>query len=155
VLYIARGVSRHEIVDEAAITRRYGIPGRAYGELALLRGDASDGLPGAAGIGEKTAAAIIARHGTVSAALAAAADPDSGMRPDLARKLLAAREYLEVAAPVVRVVTDVAVPPLDARLPATPADPAGLVALADGLGLDTSFNRLLAALAGAAAPQGS
>ena len=149
VLYIAKGVARHEIVDEASVTARYGIPGRAYAEFALLRGDSSDGLPGAAGIGDKTAAALISRHRTVAAALSAAQDPDSGMRPDLARKLLASRNYLLAADPVVRVVIDIDIPELDDRLPAAPRDPAGLVSLAEGLGLDPSFNRVLAALAAA------
>jgi hypothetical protein len=81
--------------------------------------------------------------------LAAAAEPSSGMRGDVSRKVTASRDYLVAADQVVRVVTDVAVPPLDDRLPAAPPDPAALVALADGLGLDPSFNRVLAALAGA------
>ena len=150
VLYIAKGVARRDVIDEAAITARYGIPGRAYAEFALLRGDPSDGLPGAFGIGEKTAAALIARYGTVAAVLAAARDEDSALRADIRRKLLASAEYLHAADPVVRVATDVDVPDLDDRLPATPRDPAALLALADGLGLDTTFNRVLAALAGAA-----
>lgn len=147
VLYIARGVARHEVVDEVAITRRYGIPGRAYADFALLRGDPSDGLPGAAGIGEKTAAALITRHGSVAGVLAAAADPSSSMRGDLRRRLTASRDYLVAADPVVRVVSDVPVPVLNDRLRATPRDPAALVALADDLGLDPSFNRVLAAMA--------
>ncbi len=147
VLYIAKGVARHEVIDEAAITARYGIPGRAYADFALLRGDPSDGLPGAAGIGEKTAAALIARHGSVTGVLAAAADPESSMRGDLRRNLTAARDYLTATDPVVRVATDVAVPVLDDRLPATPHDPAAIVTLADALDLDTSFNRVLVALA--------
>lgn len=149
VLYIARGVARHEIVDEAAVTARYGIPGRAYADFALLRGDMSDGLPGAAGIGEKTAAALVKRYGTISDIRAAADDPASLMRGDIRRRLTAASDYLTAAEPVVRVVTDVEVPPLEDRLPAAPRDPAALVALADGLGLDVSFNRVLAAMAGA------
>lgn len=151
VLYIAKGVTRREVIDEAAVASRYGIPGRAYAELALLRGDPSDGLPGAFGIGEKTAAALIARYGTVTAVLAAAGDPDSQMRADIRRKLLASAEYLEAADPVVRVATDVAVADLDDRLPVQPRDAPALLALADGLGLDTTFNRLLAAMAGAGA----
>jgi len=149
VLYIAKGVARAETIDEAAIAARYGIPGRRYAELALLRGDPSDGLPGAVGIGEKTAAALISRYGTVAATLAAADDPDSSLRADLRRKLLASREYLERADPVVRVATDVDVPVLDDRLPATPPDPSAFVAFAQDLGLDASFNRVLAALAAA------
>ena len=151
VLYIAKGVARHEIVDEAAITERYGIPGRAYADYALLRGDPSDGLPGAVGIGQKTAAALISRYGSVRCALAAADDTASGMRDDLRRKLTAARNYLVAADPVVRVATDISVPSLHNRLSATPRDPAALVALANGLDLDTSFNRVLAAMAGTGA----
>jgi len=71
VLYPLTGVSKLLEVDEAEITRRYGIPGRAYGDFALLRGDPSDGLPGAAGIGEKTAARLIAEHGSLASVLAA------------------------------------------------------------------------------------
>ena len=147
VLYIAKGVTRHQVIDEAEITARYGVPGRAYADLALLRGDPSDGLPGVAGIGEKTAAALVARYGSAAAAAAAADDPGSPMRDDLRRKLTAARDYLTVADPVVRVATDIPLPRIDERLPAAPRDPARLIALADGLGLDASFNRLLAAMA--------
>ncbi|MGH8937941.1 MAG: 5'-3' exonuclease, partial [Actinomycetes bacterium] len=65
VLYIARGVGRHEIIDEAAVTAKYAIPGRAYADFATLRGDPSDGLPGVAGIGDKTAAALVTRFGSL------------------------------------------------------------------------------------------
>jgi 5'-3' exonuclease len=147
VLYTARGVGRHEIIDEAAIAARYGIPGRAYADFALLRGDPSDGLPGVAGVGAKTAAALITRYGSVATLLEAAADPSSGMRDDFRRKFTAAREYLAAAEPVVRVVTDVPVPELNDQLPAAPRHPEALVALAGGLGLDPSFNRVLAAMA--------
>jgi hypothetical protein len=71
------------------------------------------------------------------------------MRNAVSRKVTASRDYLVAADPVVRVATDVPVPALDDRLPAAPRNPAALVALADGLGLDPSFNRVLAALAGA------
>ncbi len=154
VLYVAQGVARHQVVDEAAITARYGIPGRAYADFALLRGDPSDGLPGAAGIGDRTAAALITRHGTLAGVLAAAADADSGMRPELRRKLAAARDYLVAAEPVVRAVPDLPVPALDDRLPATPRDPAAVAALADALDLDASFNRVLLALAAASSDRG-
>ncbi len=149
VLYIAKGVARHEVIDEAAIAARYGIPGRAYAEFALLRGDPSDGLPGAAGIGPKTAAALITRYGTVAAALNACGDDDALLRGDVRRKLLASRDYLAAADAVVRVAIDVPIPSFDDTLPARPKDPVALVALADGLGLDASFNRVLAAMTGA------
>lgn len=151
VLYTAKGVGRHEIVDEAAVRARYHIPGRAYADFALLRGDPSDGLPGAVGIGAKTAASLVSRYGSVAEIVAAAAAPTSDMGAAVRRKVLAAREYLAAADPVVRVVTDVPVPTTDARLRADPADPSALVALADRLTLDATFNRLLGAVQRAAA----
>jgi 5'-3' exonuclease len=151
VLYTAKGVARHEVIDEAAVAARYRIPGRAYADFALLRGDPSDGLPGVAGVGEKTAATLIARYGSAAGVLAAAADVASDMTASLRRKLTAARDYLHAADRVVRVATDVPVGPLDDRLPAAPADPHAVVALADALDLEPSFNRVLVAMAGPAA----
>src|SRR6478609_8268212 len=63
VLYTARGIADIELVDEAGVTAKYGIPGRAYADFAVLRGDPSDGLPGVAGVGAKTAAALINEFG--------------------------------------------------------------------------------------------
>ncbi|NED29633.1 flap endonuclease, partial [Streptomyces anulatus] len=56
VLYPVKGVGTLNLVDEAALREKYGVDGRGYADLALLRGDPSDGLPGVPGIGEKTAA---------------------------------------------------------------------------------------------------
>ena len=151
VLYTAKGVGRHEIIDEAAVRARYHIPGRAYADFALLRGDPSDGLPGAVGIGAKTAASLVSRYGTVAQVVAAAATPTSDMGAAVRRRVLAARGYLAAADPVVRVATDVPLPAIDARLHADPADPAAVVALADRLALDATFNRLLAAVQAVAA----
>ena len=116
VLYTARGFARLEAVDEAGVTARYDIPGRAYAEFAVLRGDPSDGLPGVRGIGSKTAAALVRRFGTVGAMLSAldlepAASGLGSSRP----KLAGARDYLEAAVPVVRVATDVPIPALDCK----------------------------------------
>src|SRR5204863_9701853 len=92
VLYPLVGVTKLLHVDEAEITRRYGIPGRAYGDFALLRGDPSDGLPGVPGIGEKTAARLIAGHGSLAHLLAAQPLPAA-----VAQRLGAARDYLDAA----------------------------------------------------------
>src|SRR5512145_3313987 len=86
VLYTARGVGRHEIVDEAAVAAKYGIPGRAYADFAALRGDPSDGLPGVPGVGEKTAARLVERYGSVDGILAALDDPTAGFAPGLRTK---------------------------------------------------------------------
>src|SRR5438874_582562 len=61
VLYTQQGIGRLLMVDEAEVERRYGIPGRSYGDFAVLRGDPSDGLPGVPGVGEKTAAQLVRR----------------------------------------------------------------------------------------------
>jgi 5'-3' exonuclease len=58
-------------VDEAEVARRYGIPGRSYADYAILRGDPSDGLPGIAGVGDKKAAGLVTRYGSVAAMLEA------------------------------------------------------------------------------------
>ncbi len=115
VLYTARGVGRAEVVDDAWLEAKYGTIGRQYVDFATLRGDASDGLPGVAGIGEKTAAGLLARFGDLAGIQAAAADPDSAIRPAVRRSLLASGEYLAAARQVVAVRRDLplAVPDLD------------------------------------------
>ena len=133
--------------DEAAVAAKYGIPGRAYAELAVLRGDPSDGLPGVKGVGEKTAAALVARFGDVDGILAALdAGTQDGFPAGARAKLEAARDYLAVAPAVSRVVRDLPVPELDDALPRSPRDPARLVELSDRWGLDSPLDRLLAAL---------
>ncbi|MBL7495210.1 5'-3' exonuclease [Frankia nepalensis] len=144
-------VDKFAVVDEAAVTARYGVPGRAYGDFAVLRGDPSDGLPGVAGIGAKTAAALLNRFGSLDAALAALdAGQVDGFAAGARRRLEAARDYLDSARIVVRVVPDVPLPPLRAELPAAPADPERVAELAARWGLAGSATRLVRALAAAA-----
>jgi 5'-3' exonuclease len=149
VLYTARGIARIEAVDEAGVTARYAIPGRAYADFAALRGDPSDGLPGVRGVGDKTAAALVRRFGTIDAILDALdhADPRDPFPGNSRKKLLDARDYLRAAMPVVRVVTDIPLPEIDDRLPAAPADPERLGELKERWNLGSSVDRLVAALA--------
>ena len=58
VIYLAKGISNHDLVDEKWIEQKYGIPGSRYALYAMIRGDSSDGLPGVRGIGEKGAAEL-------------------------------------------------------------------------------------------------
>ncbi|NUP65854.1 MAG: 5'-3' exonuclease [Nonomuraea sp.] len=147
VLYTARGIRNLQFVDEAFVTAKYGIPGRAYADFATLRGDPSDGLPGVPGVGEKTAAALITRFGTLDALLAALDEGVTEGFPAGSRtRLAAARDYLAAAPAVVEVASDAPLPAADLTLPAKPRDPEALVALADRYGLDGPLNRLLEAL---------
>jgi 5'-3' exonuclease len=147
VLYTARGIANLEVIDEAAVTRKYQIPGRGYAAFAALRGDPSDGLPGVAGVGEKTAAALVRVFGTVEAMLAALDGGHGGFPMGSRAKLVASRRYLEAALPVVAVATTAPVPPVDARLPTGPADPRRLAELDQRWDLGTSLGRALSALA--------
>ena len=149
ILYTARGVGRHDVVDEAFVTAKYGIPGRAYADFATLRGDPSDGLPGVPGVGEKTAAALVTKYGSLAGILDALAAGDTAMPPGARTKLAAARDYLVVAPVVVAVATDVPVPDYDALIPSTPADPGRLLELSARWGLDSSLNRVLTAFGAA------
>jgi 5'-3' exonuclease len=146
VIYTVRGLAKLDIIDEAAITARYQIPGRAYADFAMLRGDPSDGLPGVAGVGDKTAAALVRTFGSVEAILAAV-DKGHGGFPGGARpKVAAARDYLAVAPVVVRVATDAPVPPVHGDLPVSPADPGALADLDARWDLGSSLRRAVTAL---------
>jgi 5'-3' exonuclease len=151
VVYIGRGLAKAEVIGPAELASRYGLPetgvGPAYADLAALRGDPSDGLPGVPGIGEKTAATLISRFGSVEDLLAALDDPQSALAPGMRAKLRAAQDYLELAPTVVRVATDAPVrPDRDDTLPLMPADPDALAALQRKWGLGTAVDRLVAAL---------
>ena len=143
VVYTARGMSNLEIVDDAAVVSKYGVHAAQYADFAALRGDPSDGLPGVAGIGEKSAASLLAACATLDGIRAAAADGSAGT-PAQRAKILAASDYLDVAPTVVRVARDLDLAPFDDRL--RPVDHDAAVALADTWNLGSSMTRVLAAL---------
>ncbi|WP_041776436.1 5'-3' exonuclease [Blastococcus saxobsidens] len=149
ILYTARGISDLDFVDESAVTAKYGIPGRAYADFAVLRGDPSDGLPGVAGVGAKTAAALIDEFGDLAgirAAVARTVVPKPPLTAAVLKKLHAAADYLDAAPVVVAVAKDIDLPPVEGPLPRTPADAGALAALAEAHGLRSSLGRLGAAL---------
>lgn len=152
VLYLGRGLAKATLWGPEEVAGRYGLPvdraGAAYAELAVLRGDPSDGLPGVPGVGEKTAAGLLSRHGSLAAVLAAAGDPESGMAKGIRGKLRDSADYLAAAGEVVRVVTDAPVglsTPTDA-LPLSASDPALVATLATRYGVGSSIARLQKAL---------
>jgi 5'-3' exonuclease len=155
VLYIARGVGRHERVTNDWVRAKYGIDARQYADFATLRGDASDGLPGVAGVGEKTAATLLGRFDDIDGIVSAALDPDSDMGPGPRGKVKQAADYLEVAPTVVAVARDLDLGGprggLSTTLPRTPADPEALLDLAQRYGLESPVQRLVEALTGTTA----
>ena len=148
VLYIARGVGNHERLTDEVVVGKYSVLPSQYADFSTMRGDASDGLPGVPGIGEKTAATLLLRFGDLQGIIAAAADPESEMSPGPRRRILDAADYLEVAPTVVAVARHIDLAPYDATLPSAPRDPALVDALAERWGLGSAPGRLTAVLAG-------
>lgn len=152
VLYLGRGLAKATKWGPEEVADTYNVPrdraGAAYAELALLRGDPSDGLPGVPGIGEKTAATLLAQHGSLQNILAAAHDPKSKMSKAYRSKLLAATDYIAAAEPVVKVALDADVnfsTPSDA-LPLSAEHPRKVAKLAEQYGVTSSIGRLQKAL---------
>jgi len=152
VLYIGQGLKKATLFGPGEVAERYGVPadraGDAYAELALLRGDPSDGLPGVTGVGEKTASAMLTQYGSLENILSAAHDPKSALPKAFRAKILAATDYIEAAKPVVRVARDAPVHlfATDDGLPQQAADPDQVTRLARDWGIASSIGRLEKAL---------
>lgn len=142
VLYPKRGVAEMVVVDEAEIERRFGIPARAYGDYAILRGDPSDGLPGVRGIGEKTAASLISKYGSLERVIEAALNngPDRALA-----KVADSLDYLDRAARVVLITGEAPIGDPGIKRPAVPSDPSWKTA-AESYGLLGAMERLVSAL---------
>jgi 5'-3' exonuclease len=156
VLYLGRGLAKATKWGPEEVAGTYGVPvdraGPAYAELALLRGDPSDGLPGVAGVGEKTAATLLAQHGSLENILSAAHDPKSKMSKAYRTKLLSATDYIEKAGPVVKVASNLT-PDAEINwsaasdiLPLAAEHPRKVAELAEQHGVTSSIGRLQKAL---------
>ncbi|MEU4671411.1 5'-3' exonuclease [Amycolatopsis sp. NPDC023774] len=151
VVYVGKGWAKAEVLGQAEIAGRYGVPadhaGPAYADMSALRGDPSDGLPGVAGIGEKTAAKLITQFGSLEELIAAAQSGDSRLPLKTRLRLKDAADYLAVAPTVVRVAVDAPVVQSGPdAVPTSPADPDRVAKLAEQWNLGRSVERLLAAL---------
>jgi 5'-3' exonuclease len=143
VIYPIRGVSNVAVVDEAYIEDRYGIPGGSYRDFAVLRGDPSDGLPGVKGIGEKIAASLVSRYGSLDSILEAAEGEGQSVSLTKVRR---DAEYLRRAVQVVTIATELPIGPVDLARPRDlPRDE--IVAAAEQFGLKGPMTALLDALA--------
>ncbi|WP_424448013.1 5'-3' exonuclease [Microbacterium arborescens] len=143
VVYTGRGMSNLDVLTNDAVIAKYAVRPDQYADFATMRGDASDGLPGVAGVGDKTAATLLAAHGDLDGILAAAVRGE-GMSAGVRGKLAAATDYLEVAPRVVRVVRDLDLGDVDGRIRAADAD--AVERLAESRGLGSSLGRAAAAL---------
>jgi len=146
VIYLAKGFSQQEVVDLAWIKQKYGIPGERYALFAMIRGDASDGLPGVKGIGEKGAAIIANSFATIEESLAAALNDDERLTPLLRKRLIEGSDYIKIAPTLVHCALDVPVPTMEIALPKAPLDLNEIYAFKDQYGLGASVDRLIAAL---------
>ncbi|MDQ4137607.1 MAG: 5'-3' exonuclease, partial [Actinomycetota bacterium] len=116
VIYTARGMSKLEIVTDAVVRAKYGVAAAQYADFAAMRGDASDGLPGVPGVGEKTAAVLLAEFGDLDGIVAAANDHRIPLSASVRAKLRAAADYLTRAPAVVAVARNLELSAVDARI---------------------------------------
>jgi 5'-3' exonuclease len=143
---LAKGVANHDLVDLKWIERKYEIPGDRYGLFAMIRGDASDGLPGIKGIGEKGAASIAKQFTDLTEVMKAAVSNDERLTPNLRKKLLESAEYAKIAPRLVGCATDVSIPEMKIHIPSEPLDSKKVQNIKDEYGLGTSVDRIMNAL---------
>jgi 5'-3' exonuclease len=146
VVYLAKGITNHDHVDLKWIADKYDIPGERYALFAMIRGDASDGLPGIRGIGEKGAAVIAKQFTSLPEVMKAAAKDDERLTPNARKKLLESAEYAKIAPKLVHCALDVPLPKLDLRMPKRPANLDEIYQYQKDYGLGASVDRLISAL---------
>ena len=146
IVYLARGISQHDLVDLAWVAEKYGIPGDRYALFAMFRGDPSDGLPGVKGIGEKGAALIANHFATADEALAGARAGHEVLSASLAKKIIEGGKYLKIAPTLVHCTIDVAITAMDILMQTKPDDLSEIYRIKEEFGLGASVDRLISAL---------
>jgi 5'-3' exonuclease len=146
VVYLAKGIANHDLVDLKWIEQKYEIPGDRYGLFAMIRGDASDGLPGIKGIGEKGAASIAKQFTNLHEVMKAAINDDERLTANIRKKLLESAEYARIAPKLVGCATDVSIPEMNIDLPNKPLDTQKIQDIKEEFGLGTSVDRIMNAL---------
>ncbi len=146
VVYLAKGLSQHELVDKQWVANRYEIPGDRYALFAMFRGDPSDGLPGVKGIGVKGAAHIANHFHSVEDVISAAEENHSLLTPALTKRILAGRDYLAIAPILVQCARDISLPNVSLALPKYPKDIKLIREMQEKYALGASVDRLVSAL---------
>lgn len=135
LLYLGTGVNRHTVYDEALVESTYGVRADQYADFAVLRGDPSDGIPGAPGIGAKTAAQYLKAFGTLESILDAA---QHDAAPLTKAKAAVLREYTETLRRTQRVVT---LTPAHIEVPAARRSDDRLLELGKRFGVESVLKR--------------
>ena len=146
VVYLARGIANHDLVDKKWISTKYEIPGERYALFAMIRGDASDGLPGIKGIGEKGAGLIANSFSSMQEVIQAAQGEDERLTPALRKKLLADIEYARIAERLVHCALDVPIPKVELKIPKTQPDLSRVYQLKEEHNLGASVDRFISAI---------
>ena len=146
VVYLAKGIANHDHVDLKWIAQKYDIPGERYALFAMIRGDASDGLPGIRGIGEKGAAIIAKQFTALEDVVLAAKAQDERLTTNLRKKILDSQAYAKIAPKLVHCALDVPLPKMDLAMPKRPDRLDEIYQYQKDYGLGASVDRLIAAL---------
>jgi 5'-3' exonuclease len=146
VVYLARGISNHDLVDLTWIQKKYEIPGDRYALFAMIRGDASDGLPGIKGIGEKGAAVIANTFDSMEEVINAAQLDDVRLPQQLRKKIIADLNYARIAPTLVHCALDVKVPDVDLTIPKKALNLDSIYQLKEKHNLGASVDRFISAL---------
>jgi len=146
IVYLAKGISNHDLVDLKWIQDKYQIPGDRYALFAMIRGDSSDGLPGIRGIGEKGAMLIANLFKTLPEVMEAAANSDERLSANIRKKLLESSQYAAIAPKLVGCALDVAIPEMEIAMPKKPKSLEKMEKLKKEFGLGASMDRIMSAL---------
>ncbi|MGI8648078.1 MAG: flap endonuclease [Acidimicrobiales bacterium] len=146
VLYIARGIANLAEMDPTELQQRYGVSPEQYADVAVLRGDSSDGLPGVRGIGEKTATRLITTFGSLTQLQAAVKSGDDRISARLTASIAEHGDYLAAARRVVTICTEVPIQTPNIATPLAPPNAARLAELAQCYNLGSSITRVSTAL---------
>ena len=146
IVYLAKGISNHDLVDIRWINDKYQIPGDRYALFAMIRGDSSDGLPGIRGIGEKGAANIANQFSSLGEVMKAAESSDERLTANIRKKLLESAAYAAIAPKLVGCALDVFIPQMEISMPLKPKSMKKIEELKEEYGLGASIDRIVSAL---------
>jgi 5'-3' exonuclease len=146
IIYLAKGIANHDLVDRQYVEKKYGIPADRYSLFAAIRGDSSDGLPGIRGIGEKGAATIVNKFASMNEILIAAQKESNDLSPLHRKRLLMDIDYANIAEQLVTCRTDLAIQSSDLGLWREKGSIVEFRKRAHEWGMGTAMERIIAAL---------